>query len=58
MDREIQELYKKSYELRIHAVKMVYHAKTGHAAPSLSMADLISALYFKILRVEDRKSVV
>ena len=52
MDREIQELYKKSYELRIHAVKMVYHAKTGHAAPSLSMADLISALYFKILRVD------
>lgn len=51
MRDEIKDLYKKSYELRASAVKMVYHAKTGHAAPSLSMAELITALYFCILNV-------
>ena len=52
MREEIRDLYKKSYELRLDAVKMVYHAKTGHAAPSLSMADLITAMYFHILKLD------
>ncbi len=54
MRQEIKNLYKKSYELRMQAVTMVYHAGTGHAAPSLSMADLITALYFKALRLDPK----
>lgn len=52
MQQEIRDLYKISYELRMQAVTMVYRAKTGHAAPSLSMADILTALYFKILRLD------
>lgn len=52
MQEDIKELYRKSYELRIQAVKMVHHAKTGHVAPSLSMAEMITALYFRVLRLE------
>lgn len=54
MKAEIKELYKKSYELRVNAVKMVYNAKTGHAAPSLSMAELITTLYFDILNLDPK----
>lgn len=52
MREEIKELYRKSYELRISAVKMVYGAGTGHAAPSLSMAEMIASLYFHILNLD------
>lgn len=52
MEQEIRDLYKKSYELRMQAVTMVYRAKTGHAAPSLSMAEILTALYFKVLRLD------
>lgn len=52
MREEIKALYRKSYELRANAVKMVYNAKTGHAAPSLSMAELITTLYFDILKLD------
>ncbi len=51
MRQEIKDLYKKSYELRANVVKMVYNAGTGHAAPSLSMAEILTALYFHIMRL-------
>lgn len=52
MQKEIRDIYKKSLELKISAVTMVYRAKTGHAAPSLSMAELIASLYFHILNLD------
>lgn len=52
MTQEEKRLYHISYELRQKAVDMVYHAKTGHAAPSLSMAEMIAALYFDILNID------
>lgn len=48
----VKELYRISYELRKQAVTMVYRAKTGHAAPALSMGDLITALYFEKLNLD------
>lgn len=48
----IKELYKTSYELRLKAVEMVHNAKTGHAAPSLSMADIITTLYFQVMNID------
>ncbi len=55
MDKKVKALYKKSCQLRIHTVRMVHHAKTGHAAPSLSMAELITTLYFDILKLDPQK---
>lgn len=52
MTPETKELYHISYELRKKAVDMVYHAKTGHAAPSLSMSELITVLYFHALKLD------
>lgn len=54
MNDTVKALYKKSYELRKDAVTMVYRAKTGHAAPSLSMAELIATLYFDVLNVDPK----
>lgn len=48
---ETKELYHMSYEMRMDAVRMVYHAKTGHIAPCLSAAEIISTLYFDTLNV-------
>ena len=46
------ELKRIAYELRLKAVEMVYNAKTGHAAPSMSIAEILSTLYFDILNVD------
>ena len=45
------ELYCISNELRKNAIKMVYNAKTGHAAPCFSMAEMITVLYFDIMNI-------
>lgn len=52
MDEHIKNLYRISYELRKKTLEMVYHARNGHAAPSLSMSDIITALYFDILNID------
>jgi transketolase len=38
--------------LRVLAVKMVYKAKASHIGSCLSIADLLSALYFSVLNVD------
>ena len=53
MNKErINELNRIAYELRKQAVTMVYSAHTGHAAPALSDADIIAALYFEIMKLD------
>lgn len=56
-NERVNELHALSYYLRQQAVTMVYRAKTGHAAPALSMGDLVTTLYFEKLNVnpEDPK---
>jgi len=44
---ELKELAKK---LRRHVISMITTAGSGHPGGSLSAADIITALYFKILR--------
>ena len=52
MTDEVKALYKTAYDLRRKTLDMVYHAKTGHAAPCLSMAEMMTTLYFKELRLD------
>jgi transketolase len=40
--------------IRAHVIRMVYAAQSGHIGPSLSIADLLSALYFQIMRIDPR----
>jgi len=51
---EITKLKEISFELRKSVIKMLAHAKSGHSAGSLGMADIFSALYFKFLNVNPK----
>lgn len=54
MTSETRELYRISWELRKKTLDMVYHAKTGHAAPSLSMSEILTVLYFHTLKLDPK----
>ncbi len=54
MNEEIKKLYRTAYSLRKDAIDMVYHAKTGHAAPCLSEADIMTTLYFKVMNLDPK----
>ncbi len=47
---EIRELENKAREVRRMIIRMLVRAGSGHPGGSLSAADLITALYFKVLR--------
>ncbi len=49
---ELDHLYGVSYRLRQDAVTMVHNAKTGHAAPALSVAEILTVLYFHEARLD------
>lgn len=51
---EIIKLEETAYELRKSVIKMLAHAKSGHPAGSLGMADVLAALYFKYLNVNPK----
>jgi transketolase len=48
----IERLEAKARELRFRIVDMVHAAQSGHCGGSLSAADIVAALYFKLLRLD------
>jgi transketolase len=46
----IEELERYATVLRIHCVRMLAVAKSGHLDSSLSAADIVTALYYRVLR--------
>lgn len=44
---EIKKLYRIANDIRITSLKMIYGAGSGHIGGSLSLADIITVLYFK-----------
>lgn len=44
------ELLKAAREIRVWSIKMILEAASGHPGGSLSLADLIAAFYFKLLK--------
>ncbi len=46
----IADLENIANKLRLHVVEMTYAARSGHPGGSLSAADMIAALYFKMMR--------
>jgi len=50
----IDELTKKSQTIRCDIIEMISEAKAGHPGGSLSAADIVTALYFRVLRVDPR----
>ncbi|MGM0366778.1 MAG: transketolase [Actinomycetota bacterium] len=47
-----RELEKIANQLRCDALKMIYLAQSGHPGGSLSAADIVTALYFNIMKVD------
>ncbi len=48
--RSIEALELLAYDIREDIIKMLEHAKSGHSAGPLGLADIFTALYFDVLR--------
>ncbi len=50
----IQQLELKAVDIREDIIKMLEHAKSGHSAGPLGLADIFTALYFDILKYDPK----
>src|SRR2546425_11426071 len=50
----IATLKKKAVTLRKHIIRMTHNAQSGHPGGSMSAADIVTALYFHVLRVDPK----
>jgi len=53
-EKLIENLKEKARILRRHIVRMIYEAGSGHPGGSLSAVDVITALYFHVLRIDPK----
>lgn len=51
----IQELQQKANKIRQNIIEEVYQAKSGHPGGSLSIADILTVLYFKEMNIDPKK---
>lgn len=51
----IRDLELKANEIRQDIIKMLVHAKSGHSAGPLGMADVFTALYFAVMNYDPQK---
>ena len=55
MKANIEELEKISKEIRKDIIEEVYSAKSGHPGGALSIADILSVLYFYEMNINPEK---
>lgn len=53
-DVSVQELKQKAIELRKTTLTMIHEAKSGHPGGSLSVADMVAALYFREMNIDPK----
>lgn len=53
-DVQIVNLLKKSIEIRMQVVEMIYKAKSGHIGGSLSETDILVALFYRVMKQGDK----
>jgi transketolase len=51
---ELDIIRKKAAVLRYEAVKMVFEGGDGHPGPALSIADIITTLYYEVMRLDPK----
>ena len=51
---EIKEMQLIAKEMRKDIIEMIYRAKSGHPGGSLSIADILSVLYWKEMNVDPK----
>ncbi|MCC3377153.1 transketolase [Cohnella sp. REN36] len=49
------ELKLKAVQIRMDLLKMIHHAKTGHTGGSLSNTDILTALYYRIMKIDPKR---
>ncbi len=52
---DISELEKIANRVRIGIIEGVYNAKSGHPGGSLSIADILTVLYFNQMNIDEKK---
>jgi len=50
----IEELEKIAVEVRTNIIQMIHRANAGHPGGSLSAADIVTALYFRVMNVDPK----
>ena len=48
-------LTRKAYELRRDIIEMVHNSRAGHVGGDLSVTDILTVLYFKVMNVSPEK---
>jgi transketolase len=56
-EKEIKQLNDMAYEIRKLTVEMIACAQWGHIGGSFSLAEILSTLYFKVLRIDPAQPV-
>ena len=54
--QEVADLAKRAKAIRRHIVSMVTEAQSGHPGGSLSAADILTLLYFKVMNIDAAKA--
>lgn len=54
MNMSVDELKEMAKQVRINIVDMIHTAKAGHPGGSLSAADIVTALYFRLMDVDPK----
>ncbi|WP_166240940.1 transketolase [Paenibacillus turpanensis] len=49
---EIAELKAKAAQIRMELLTMIHRAKTGHTGGSLSNTDILTALYYRVMKID------
>ena len=50
----IEELKKVAVEVRTNIIEMIFEAQAGHPGGSLSAADIVTALYFRVMNIDPK----
>ena len=53
--KDIKELQNIANNVRIGIIESVYNAKSGHPGGSLSIADILTVLYFNQMNIDEEK---
>ena len=54
LDERVEHLKAKAKEVRLNIIEMIYEAQSGHPGGALSAADVVTALYFDLMRVNPK----
>ena len=54
----IEDLKLHAKNIRKNILRQVYGAQSGHPGGSLGATDILTVLYFDVMDIKDRKSVV